>query len=159
MANCLWGKASLAFGNAGAIKELPENAMFLPAKAIRGEGTSFYYKEPGQFIDMRSNYLNEIGKVITDMNLDYDEITTWTTDGFFRETSKKVKQFQKLGAATVEMECAAIAACAQFRKVEFAQILFTADSLANIENYDYRNWGHESHAVGLDDCSQILSRI
>ena len=152
-------KQVLAFGNAGAIKELPENAMFLPVKAIRGEGTSFYYKEPGQFIDMRSNYLNEIGKVITDMNLDYDEITTWTTDGFFRETSKKVKQFQKLGAVTVEMECAAIAACAQFRKVEFAQILFTADSLANIENYDYRNWGHESHAVGLDVCSQILSRV
>ncbi|AFR22096.1 nucleoside phosphorylase [Lactobacillus helveticus] len=152
-------KQVLAFGNAGAIKELPENAMFLPVKAIRGEGTSFYYKEPGQFIDMRSNYLNEIGKVITDMNLDYDEITTWTTDGFFRETSKKVKQFQKLGAVTIEMECAAIAACAQFRKVEFAQILFTADSLANIENYDYRNWGHESHAVGLDVCSQILSRV
>ena len=35
-------------------------------------------------------------------------LATWTTDGFFRETSKKVKQFQKLGAAKVEMECAAI---------------------------------------------------
>lgn len=133
--------------------------MFLPVKAIRGEGTSFYYKEPGQFIDMKSDYLNEIEKIITDIKLDYDEITTWTTDGFFRETPKRVKQFRELGAVTVEMECAGMAACAQFRDVDFAQILFTADSLANIENYDYRNWGHESHAVGLDVCSQILSRI
>ncbi|MDN6653622.1 MAG: phosphorylase, partial [Lactobacillus sp.] len=37
----------LAFGIAGALIDLPENAMFLPVKAIRGEGTSFYYQEPG----------------------------------------------------------------------------------------------------------------
>lgn len=107
-------KQVLAFGNAGALIDLPENEMFLPVKAIRGEGTSFYYQEPGQFIDMKSNYLNEIEKIITDMKLDYDEITTWTTDGFFRETPKKVEQFRKLSAATVEMECAGMAACAHF---------------------------------------------
>ena len=37
------------------------------------------------------------------------------------------------------MECAALAACAQFRKVDFAQILFTADTLANEQNYDPRD--------------------
>lgn len=84
-------KKVLAFGNAGALIDLPENEMFLPARAIRGEGTSFYYQEPGQFIDMKSDYLNEIEKIITDMKLDCDEITTWTTDGFFRETPDRVK--------------------------------------------------------------------
>ena len=74
-------KHVLAFGNAGALIDLPENEMFLPVKAIRGEGTSFYYQEPGQFIDMKSDYLNKIEKVIKDMKLDYEEITTWTTDG------------------------------------------------------------------------------
>lgn len=72
---------------------------------------------------MKSDYLNEIEKIITDMKLDYDEITTWTTDGFFRETPDRVKQFRELGASTVEMECAGMAACAQFRNVDFAQIL------------------------------------
>ena len=33
------------------------------------------------------------------------------------------------GCATVEMECAALAACAQKRGAVFGQILYTADSL------------------------------
>ena len=152
-------KHVLAFGNAGTLIDLPENEMFLPVKAIRGEGTSFYYQEPGQFIDMKSDYLNKIEKVIKDMKLDYEEITTWTTDGFFRETPKRVKQFRELGAATVEMECAGMAACAQFRKIDFVQILFTADTLADIDNYDERDWGSDSHSAGLKICSQILSRV
>ncbi|MCR5749584.1 MAG: nucleoside phosphorylase [Lactobacillus sp.] len=152
-------KKVLAFGNAGALIDLPENEMFLPVKAIRGEGTSFYYQEPGQFIDMKSDYLDEIEKAIKNMKIDYKEITTWTTDGFFRETPKKVKQFRELGAATVEMECAGMAACAHFRKIDFAQILFTADTLADIDNYDERDWGSDSHSAGLKICSQILSRV
>ena len=152
-------KHVLAFGNAGALIDLPENEMLLPVKAIRGEGTSFYYQEPGKFIDMKSDYLNKIEKVIKDMKLDYEEITTWTTDGFFRETPKRVKQFRELGAATVEMECAGMAACAQFRKIDFVQILFTADTLADIDNYDERDWGSDSHSAGLKICSQISSRV
>ncbi len=151
----------MAVGIAVALIDLPQNAMLLPVRAIRGEGTSFYYQEPGQFIDMRSDYLRKIEKIIDDMKLDYDEITTWTTDGFFRETPKRVKQFREVGAATVEMECAGMAACAQFRKIDFAQILFTADTLADIENCDERDWGRKKDALnaGLKICSQILSRL
>ena len=36
------------------------------------------------------------------------------------------------GCTTVEMECAALAACARKRGASFGQILYTADSLANI---------------------------
>lgn len=57
------------------------------------------------------------------------------------------------------MECAALAACAKFRKINFAQILFTGDTLAKITNYDERNWGLESHSLGLEICSKILSKI
>lgn len=152
-------KQVLAVGNAGALQDLPENAMLIPNKAIRDEGTSFHYMKPGQFVDLKSEFLNKIEQAVTDLNLKYDEITTWTTDGFFRETPKKVAQFKQLGASTVEMECAGMAACAQFRKVDFAQILFTADSLANMDNYDERSWGEESHRAGLNIGSQVLLRI
>lgn len=152
-------KKVLAFGNAGALKSLPENAMFIPIKAIRDEGMSFHYKEPGQFIDLKSKFLAKVEERIRDLEYTYDEIITWTTDGFFRETAKKAAQFKKLGAATVEMECAALAACAQFRKVEFAQILFTGDSLADIKNYDRRNWGRSSYGVGLNIGSEIISKL
>lgn len=45
------------------------------------------------------------------------------------------------GYTVVEMECASLAACAKFRNVSFGQLLFTADSLANIEQHDARSWG------------------
>ena len=47
-------------------------------------------------------------------------------------------------------------ACAQFRKVDFAQNLFTADTLANKKAYDPRNGDTDSHRRGLDVCFEIL---
>ena len=149
----------LTFGTSGALNDLPENEMFLVKRAIRDEGTSFHYMRPGQFIDLDRDFLNQVEDVLSELNLKYDEITTWTTDGFFRETPKKVAQFRQLGASTVEMECVALAACAKFRKVDFAQILFTADTLADMENYDERDWGSESHSLGLEIGSKVLTKI
>ncbi len=71
----------------------------------------------------------------------------------------KFCKLKKLGAKTVEMECSALAACAEFRNISFAQILFTADSLADMDNYDKRNWGHDSYSVSLNIGSQVLASL
>lgn len=47
------------------------------------------------------------------------------------------------------MECASLAACAKMRGVVFGQLLFTADSLANVEAHDTRNWGDGTFAVAM----------
>ena len=133
--------------------------MLLPNCAIRGEGTSFYYLKPSQFIRINRNYLSQVEEAILDLGFKYDEIVTWTTDAFFRETPKRVTQFRKLGASTVEMECSALAACAQFRKVDFAQILFTGDSLAQMENYDRRGWGRKLYGIGLEIGAKVLINL
>ena len=49
--------------------------------------------------------------------LEYVEVLTWTTDGFYRETPEKVAYRKEEGCAVVEMECSALAAVAQFRNV------------------------------------------
>lgn len=152
-------KQILAFGNAGALNDLPENSMFVPVKAIRDEGTSFHYMKPGKFVNLKSGFLDKIEGIIDQLNYSFEEIVTWTTDGFFRETPKKVAQFRQLGASTVEMECSALGACAQFRKVDFAQILFTGDTLANMDNYDRRNWGRSSYSIGLEIGTKILIQV
>jgi hypothetical protein len=77
--------------------DLPENTMLLPNCALRGEGTSFYYLKPSQFIKINRNYLTQVEQAILDLGFKYDEITTWTTDAFFRETPKRVTQFRQLG--------------------------------------------------------------
>ncbi len=152
-------KQVLSVGNAGALDNLPENTMFVPQEAIRGEGTSFYYKESSKIIALDKNFVRRVENEIKNLGFQYEKGTTWTTDGFFRETPNQVLQAKKLGAKTVEMECSALAACAEFRNISFAQILFTADSLADMDNYDKRNWGHDSYSVSLNIGSQVLASL
>ena len=53
------------------------------------------------------------------------------------------------GCSVVEMGCAALATCARKRGASFGQFLFTADSLANVHEYDARDFGMESHEKAL----------
>ena len=48
------------------------------------------------------------------------------------------------GCQVVEMECSALAACAKFRKVIWAMLLFSADTLADPHKYQEREWGKTS---------------
>ena len=152
-------KQILAIGSAGCLVDLPENYFLLPTRAIRDEGTSFHYMKPGTYIDLNSRFLTKTKKLLNQEGFKVEEVTTWTTDGFFRETVKKVKQAKELGASCVEMECAAMAACAQFRGVDFAQILFTADSLKDLENHDERGWGSDAREAAINLAANIIANI
>ena len=63
------------------------------------------------------------------------------------------------GCLTVEMECASLAACAKFRGVQFAQLLYTADSLADAKNYDQRGWGEDSLKPALMLCLDAAASL
>ena len=89
----------------------------------------------------------------------HNEVKTWTTDGFFRETKGKVASRKQEGCAVVEMECSALAACAQMRGIVWGEILYTADTLHDVENYDERNWGGDSKAYALELCIESVLRI
>lgn len=62
--------------------DLPENVMLLPKRAIRDEGTSFHYMEPGRFVDLNSDFLDKVERAMKKLDLSYKEVITWTTDGF-----------------------------------------------------------------------------
>ena len=80
----------------------------------------------------------------------YQEVFTWSTDGFFRETKEKVAYRKAEGCSVVEMECSALAACAKFRKVTWAMLLFSADTLADPHKYQEREWGKTSISIALE---------
>lgn len=145
-------KEIVSAGSCGALDNIAENTFLVPCKALRDEGTSYHYAAPSRFIDIDSRARHAIEAALKKHGLPYREIITWTTDGFFRETADKVAYRKKEGCATVEMECAALAACAQLRDVLWGEILFTADSLANVEKYDERGWGGDSFEYALRLC-------
>ncbi len=86
-------------------------------------------------------------------------VVTWSTDGFFRETREKVEYRKSEGCSVVERECSALAACASFRKATWGMILYTADCLANVDQYDERNWGGNAYEYALALCLDAVLAI
>lgn len=54
------------------------------------------------------------------------------------------------GYTCVEMECATLCAVAQKRGARFGEFFFTADSLANLHEYDARGFGYGAHEKALE---------
>ena len=139
----------IAVGSCGVLSDIPENAFMVPTRALRSEGTSYHYLPASRYIELDEGPVSAIKKTFESHGLPVVTCTTWTTDGFFRETEDMVKYRLEEGCDVVEMECAALAACCRKRKAEFGQFLFTGDSLANVHEYDQRNFGMGSHEKAL----------
>ncbi|MBI4979442.1 MAG: nucleoside phosphorylase [Spirochaetes bacterium] len=142
-------KKIISCGSCGALHDFEENCIMVPTAALRGEGTSYHYLPPAREIQLNSTAVNAIRTAIEKNGLPFKTCKTWTTDGFYRETKDLVAYRKEEGCDVVEMECAALAACAEFRGAVFGQILFTADTLAVPEAHDDRDWGGASHAAAF----------
>ena len=149
----------ISAGSCGALEAFPEGTFLIPARALRDEGTSYHYAPPSRFMDISEPARNAIRQTILEHGLKYQEVITWTTDGFFRETPKKVAYRKSEGCAVVEMECSALAACAAMRGATWGMILYTADSLADVEKYDERNWGGNAYEYALTLCLDSVGKL
>lgn len=149
----------IATGSCGALAPLPENAFLIPKKALRDEGASYHYLPPSRYVETSSRIRRVMEQVLESHGLSWTECSTWTTDGFYRETADMVAYRREEGCLVVEMECASLAACAAFRGAEFAQLLYTADSLADAANYDARDWGGQSVLPALRLCLDVAAAM
>lgn len=134
----------ISAGSCGALVDLPENAFLIPTKALRDEGTSYHYLPPARWVELDAGVCQSMKKTLDALGVPCTQCAVWTTDGFYRETRDMVEYRKAEGCSVVDMECAALAACARFRGVKFGQLLFTADTLANADRYDERGWGVDS---------------
>lgn len=142
-------KQIITTGSCGTLVDIDENTFLVPYKALRDEGASYHYLPPSRLVNINQLALAAIEKTLTEHNLKYEEVMTWTTDGFYRETSEMVKYRVDEGCKVAEMECSALAAVAKFRDALWGQILFTADSLSDVEKYDPRGFGEDSIEYAL----------
>ena len=149
----------ISTGTCGVLADIEENAFLVPVRALRDEGASYHYVAPSRYMEMQIEAISAIEQVLEQLGIPYEEVMTWSTDGFYRETAEKVAYRKEEGCAVVEMECAALVAVAQLRGVVWGQLLFTADSLADLENYDSRDWGSEAFDKALELCLEIVSHM
>ena len=142
-------KKIIAVGSCGVLADLEENAFIVPTKALRAEGTSYHYLPASRYIELDEEPIAVMEETFRKHNLPFVTCITWSTDGFFRETKDMVRYRLEEGCSVVEMECAALAACSRKRGAKFGQFLFTADTLANVHEYDARDFGMGSHEKAL----------
>ncbi|EFX55113.1 nucleoside phosphorylase [Streptococcus sp. C150] len=152
-------KQILSTGTCGVLVDMPENVFLIPTRALRDEGASYHYVAPSRYIEVNRRALTAIETVLRQASIPYQEVMTWSTDGFYRETPDKVAYRIEEGCSVVEMECAALAAVAQLRDAVWGLLLFTADSLADLENYDQRDWGSEAFGEALVLCLDIIVQM
>lgn len=152
-------KQIISTGTCGVLVDIPENVFLIPTRALRDEGASYHYVAPSRYIDMNKLALGAIERTLKQKKILYEEVITWSTDGFYRETPDKVAYRIEEGCSVVEMECASLAAVAQLRGAIWGLLLFTADSLADIDNYNQRNWGSEAFDKALEICLDIIVQM
>ena len=149
----------ISAGTCGALIDIDEGIFLIPIKSLRDEGASYHYMAPSRFIDVDKRAISSIRSALFERGISYVETTTWTTDGFYRETKDFVKYRIEEGCQVVEMECASLDAVASFRDVIWGEILFTADTLSDPHNYDQRNWAEDSFAFAIELCLDSVINI
>ncbi len=149
----------ISAGSCGALEAFPESTFLVPCKALRDEGTSYHYAPPSRFMEISERARKAIKETVIEHGMRYEEVITWSTDGFFRETKEKVTYRKSEGCTVVEMECSALAAVSAFRGATWGMILYTADSLADVDKYDERNWGGDAHEYALTLCLDAVLKL
>ncbi len=149
----------ISSGSCGVLVEMEENVFLVPTRALRDEGTSYHYLPPSRFVDISAPARRAVEETLRVHGLPYTEAVAWTTDGFYRETAEKVSRRKREGCTVVEMESAALAAVAQMRGAVWGTLLYTADTLADLDHYDDRGWGMGSVDRALALAVEAVLRI
>ena len=152
-------KEIISAGSCGALEKFPESTFLVPCRALRDEGASYHYAPPTRYMEISEGARKAIKETVLEHGMKYEEVITWSTDGFFRETKEKVAYRRSEGCSVVEMESSALAAVSDFRGATWGMILYTADSLADVDKYDERNWGGNAYEYALTLCLDAVIKL
>lgn len=130
-------KNFIACGSAGLIDHtFNSKKMLVVDCAVRDEGASYHYSPVEILAETDKKMTKCIEKVFENHNIQYEVGKTWTTDGFYRETEKLIKQRLTEGCTAVEMECATWCIVAKKLGLKFAQFLYFSDAVDGVENWE-----------------------
>jgi len=101
--------------------------LFLPAQAVREEGTSYHYL-PAEVLPCAAPQVQTVLQAQAHrLHIPVHQGPIWTTDALYRETPQKIRQWQEAGVHAVDMEMAALFAVAQYRGCEVGALLIVSD--------------------------------
>ncbi len=143
------------FGTCGVLdRNIADCAVILPDSAMRDEGTSYHYAPPGDEIAVNVHHGQLFLRLMKELNLPCVTGKCWTTDSMYRETREKTARRKAAGCVCVDMECASVAAVAQFRGKEALQFFYAADNLDAAE-WDERSLSNFANLEEKDRIAMI----
>ncbi len=132
-------KKFVLFGSCGVLDdEKVKGRIIIPTFAVRDEGTSYHYIASSEEIEASADSIQTLENVLKDCGYPYIKGKTWTSDAIYRETKAAIDERRQEGCIAVEMECAAMLAVSQYRKIPFIQFLYGADNLSS-EKWEIRD--------------------
>ncbi len=133
----------IMFGSCGSLDNSKTDGKFIiPTQAYRGEGFSYYFAEPGDYIDIQNS--ERLSKIFSGFNIPYVQGRVWTTDCIYRETVNLVTKRKREGCIAVEMELAGVQAACNFYGFELFDFLAAGDVLT-IGDYNVSGLSDANH--------------
>lgn len=146
------------FGSCGSLdKEATYGKYILPTESYRGEGCSYYYAPPSDYLPVKN--ADKLSAIFDDLKIPYIKGRVWTTDSMLRETVGLVQKRRLEGCLAVEMELAGVEAVCGFYGLELFDFLEAGDVLEE-SNYDIKDLPSANHNLGkLMIALEIAKRI
>ena len=146
-ANWLTGATRFVmFGSCGSLdREQTSGKFIIPTAAYRGEGASYYYAAPADYIEVRN--CEKLAGIFDKLGVPYVLGKIWTTDCMTRETRGLVEKRKGEGCIAVEMEVAGVQAVCDFYGFELYDFLEAGDVL-EASGYEVEGLRGANHNLG-----------
>ena len=158
-ANWLTGATKFVmFGSAGALdREKTAGRYVVPTAAYRGEGMSYHYAAPADYIDVPG--AETVCGVFDALGAPYVTGRVFTTDAIYRETRRQIAARRAEGCIAVEMELAGVQAVCDHHGFALYDFLMTGDVL-DAPVYTPDGLREANHALDkLDLALEIARRV
>ena len=117
----------IMFGSCGSLdRESTRGRYIIPTESYRGEGSSYYYAAPADYISIRN--ADRLSAIFDEIGAPYVKGRVWTTDSMLRETVGLVQKRRREGCLAVEMESFALFHNANILGKNAACLLTISDS-------------------------------
>ena len=148
----------IMFGSCGSLdQEKTFGKYIIPTESYRGEGCSYYYAEPADYILIRN--ADKLSAVFDEIGAPYIKGRVWTTGSMLRETKGLVRKRKDEGCLAVEMELAGVEAVCDFYGLELYDFLEGGDVLGE-SGWDIENLPNANHDLGkLMIAFEIAKRV
>lgn len=119
----------IALGPAGKLSDKYSCDFLIPNQVIDESGINGAYNSNNEYVFPSKTLSEKIANLLINQGIHVNRGTVWTTQAYYREIPKIIKNKLEKGAVAVDMECGAWCNVASFRNVDFAQVLYFSDSI------------------------------